>query len=305
LAKRTARLFLERAMLTKRTFLELGAAAIVCRPAWAMGAGSYPLIVRNDRLYLDIAINEHRVRALLDSAAESTLLDAQFANSIGLHVAAPTTIKGSGGDEDAAFADSVTVKTTGLILRSLRVGVLDLSDVGKRLVGGPLPVILGREYFDAARLEIDIAGGRIRPVVQTGNPAGSRLPLTGMRGIETLPVSVEGHAPTAAAFDLGNGGAVLVSAQYARQLGLLTDGRTVARKSGGGIGGEIQRMRLKLKSLEIAGHVFQDVDAEVDETDSATPLNIGVSVLRQFVITTDYHSHTIWLDSAQPVKEHN
>lgn len=284
-------------MFTRRSFLEFGAmAALAFNPAWASD-DTFPLIVRDNRLFLDIAVNGHKVRALLDSAAESTLLDTHFAKSIGLKIAEPTTIKGSGGDEDAAFANGVMIKATGLTLGPLKAGVVDLSDVGKRLVHGPLPVILGREYFDAVRLRIDIDGRTIRPVSRTETPLGVRVPLTGMRGIETLPVSVEGHAPAAAAFDLGNGGAILVSAAYARQLGLLSDGRAITRKRGGGIGGEIQRMRLKLKSLELAGDVLHGIDAEVDETDSATPLNIGVQVLRQFVITTDYPSRAVWLKS--------
>lgn len=283
-------------MFTRWDFLAFGMmAALASDPALASASDTFPLIVRNNRLFLDIAVNGHKVRALLDSAAESTLLDTRFAKSIGLRIDAPTTIKGSGGDEDAAFANGVSIKVTGLTLGPLKVGVLDLSDVGKRLVHGPLPIILGREYFDAARLQIDINGGRIRPVSRTEMPQGLRMPLTGMRGIETLPVSVEGHAPAATAFDLGNGGAVLISAAYAHQFGLLSDGRAITKKRGGGIGGEIQRIRLKLKSLELAGHVVQGVDAEVDETDSATPLNIGVPVLRQFVITTDYRSRAVWL----------
>ena len=75
MAERTAHFFPELAMLTNRALLQLGAAAFICRPAWAMVTGSFPLIVRNNRLYLDIAINGHTVRAFLDSAAESTLLD--------------------------------------------------------------------------------------------------------------------------------------------------------------------------------------------------------------------------------------
>jgi predicted aspartyl protease len=284
-------------MFTRRGFLEFGTmVALASNPALALDAETFPLMARSNRLFLDIAVNGHKVRALLDSAAESTLLDTQFAKSIGLQIGSPTTIKGSGGNEDAAFATGVIVKVTGLTLGPLKVGVLDLSDVGKRLVHRPLPIILGREYFDAARLQIDIDGGNIRPVSRTETPPGLRVPLTEMRGIETLPVSVEGHPLAAAAFDLGNGGAALISAAYARHLGLLSDGRAITKKRGGGIGGEIQRIRLKLKSLELAGHVLQGVDAEVDETDSATPLNIGVPLLRQFVITTDYHLRAVWLE---------
>jgi hypothetical protein len=283
-------------MFTRRALLEsLAMTAIAIAPAQAVAKDTFPLIVRDNRLFLDIVVNGHNARALLDSAAESTLLDTQFANRIGLRVAEPTTVKGSGGDVDAAFADGVAIVATGLALGPLKVGVLDLTDVGKRLVHGPAPIILGREYFDAARLLIDVDGGTVQRVTRTETPQGVKVPLTGTRGIEALPVSLEGHAPVAAAFDLGNGGAVLVGAAYARQWGLLSDGRPTTRKGGGGIGGEHQLTRLKLKSLELAGHVFHDVDAAIDETDSATPVNVGLPLLRQFVITTDYRARAVWL----------
>ncbi len=236
------------------------------------------------------------MRALLDSAAEATLIDRRFARDIGLKIEAPTQVKGSGGGADAAFAEGVVVKATDLSLGPLEVGVIDLGDVATRLIGGPLPVILGREYFDATRLAIDIDGGTIRVLEKNEAPHGARLSLTTERGIETLPLSIEGHAPVGAAFDLGNGGDVLVGAAYAKSLGLLSDGRTVARKPGGGTGGAILRPSFALKTLTIAGKTFRDVPAQLDETDSATALNIGVPVLRNFRIATDFADRAVWLD---------
>ena len=89
---------------------------------------------------------------------------------------------------------------------------------------------------------------------------------------------VEGEE-TLAALDLGNGSNVLVGSKYAKRRGFLTDGRIVSQTAGGGLGGETKHNVIALKSLEIAGVSLPDVAASIDEGDSATDLNVGISVL--------------------------
>jgi hypothetical protein len=126
---------------------------------------------------------------------------------------------------------------------------------------------------------------------------GVRLELTTTNGIEVFPVRVEGEAAQAA-FDLGNGSNVLVAGGYAKRRGLVTDGRPVSQEIGGGLGGAAKRSVFALKSLEIAGNTLTDVPASLDEGDFATELNVGISVLRHFVITTDFRAHSLWLEAA-------
>ncbi|HSN72364.1 MAG TPA: aspartyl protease family protein, partial [Steroidobacteraceae bacterium] len=186
-------------------------------------------------------------------------------------------------------------EAAGLRLADQTVAVLDLSDVAARLLGHPLPAILGREIFDAARLQIDIAGGTVAVVTEDTEPPGQRLPLTTEHGIETFPVRVEGHAPVQAAFDLGNGSNVLIGADYARRAGLLDDQRAVTRERGGGIGGETERAVIRLAEIEVAGRTFRDVPASIEESESANDLNVGIAVLEHFLITTDFRERSLWL----------
>jgi predicted aspartyl protease len=265
----------------------------------ARAADARNLIVRHDRLFLDVRLNGHPVRALVDSAAEASFVDTAFARSIGLAGGAPVQARGSGGDTQAVMASGVTIEALGLQLGPLAVALLDLSGIGRRLVHGPLDVVVGRELFDAARLSIDIAGRRMRLAAPNETPAGVLLPLTTENGIETFEASVEGHAKVQAAFDLGNGGPVLVGAAYARDLGLLTDGRPIRGILGGGIGGEKALQTLVLRSLDVAGRQFNNVPAAIDTTGSATKLNIGVAQLRHFQIMTDFPGHQLWLGNSE------
>jgi hypothetical protein len=50
-----------------------------------------------------------------------------------------------------------------------------------------------------------------------------------------------------------------------------------------------------LKSVEVAGQVFANVTASIDAQPCASDLNIGVKVLRHFLITTDFAHHAMWL----------
>ena len=259
--------------------------------------GSYPVaLTRGSRLLVDARVNGHAVKALLDSAAEATLIDPAFAGA--LQLASGTTVTGQGSGDasfDAALIKGVELQVFGVTLPDQTVAVTELADVGRRLLGQPLDVILGREIFDAARLRIDIEGRRITVMPRDTVPPGIRLELTTENGVETLPVRLEGAGEQRAVFDLGNGSEVLVGSKLAARLHLLTDGRQLSSARGGGLGGETSRQLIPLHSLEVAGRTVREVPAAIDSQPSAADLNIGVSILRHFVITSDFAAHTLWL----------
>ena len=53
---------------------------------------------------------------------------------------------------------------------------------------------------------------------------------------------------------------------------------------------------MTLRTLEIAGQRLTDVVAAIDTRPSASDVNIGISVLRHFLITTDFAQHVVWLE---------
>lgn len=255
----------------------------------------HQLIVRGDRLFIPVTINGQKVEALLDSAAEATFVDDDFARSLGLALMGNETVKGSGGEDKVRFAEGVNIHAAETDLKGLTVAVLDLEDLSARLVGTRVSLILGRDFFDAGRFRLDIEGGTIRKLGSSAKPKGTMLPLVTYRGIEGFPVTIEGHAGIQAAFDLGNGSEMMLGRQAANRLGIGAPGRVIERKKGGGIGGSIDRDIVKLSSVTIAGKTFADVRAAIDEQDSQSDANIGVNILRHFVIVTDFPGHKLWL----------
>lgn len=247
-----------------------------------------------DRIYVTATIDGRTTEALLDSGAEMTVLDTAFAARLGLRGGTAATARGTGAaTADAVLVGGVTVDVAGLTLRSPTVAVIDLADISARLAHRRIDAIIGRDLFDAARLDVDLARGRLRVVPGGVTPPGVRLPLTERRGIETLPVLIEGRRAQAD-FDLGNGGRVLVGGPFAAAL--LNDGRATSTIGGGGIGGETQQRTLTLRELIVAGRRFTDVPAAVDASPTAAQANLGVRILRNFGIVTDFAARAVWLD---------
>ena len=261
-------------------------------------AAAETLTVRGDRLFVSVRVNGVEAEALLDSAAELSLLDDDFARRLGLQTANPNgeTAKGTGGESDVSFADGVSIEAAGATLAGRTVAVLDLADISARLVGAPLDMVLGREFFSSGRVFIDVEKGRIRTLLRDSEPSGVRLELKESRGLETMPISIEGGPPVEAEFDLGNGSGMLIGAGYAKQEGLDAPERIIGVRKGGGVGGEVTRKVVRLKDVEIAGAHFTDVVAAIDETETASEANVGVGLLRNFVMTIDFPQSAVWLE---------
>src|SRR5579862_5804936 len=98
----------------------------------AADAARVPLAVRADRLFLSIEVNGQPIEALLDSAAESSLIDPSLAGDLKLAVSGQAAVRGSGGEQVARFAH-VSVQVASLRLTDVTVAVVDLGDVSRRL----------------------------------------------------------------------------------------------------------------------------------------------------------------------------
>ena len=258
--------------------------------AGAKSAAADPLIFHNGRLFVQAKVNNVRTEALLDSGAEGTIVDPRLAVKAKLPEGQAQVIKGSGGSAAARIVEGVTIEALGVVLHPEAVVVLDMTDLSTRLIKRPTQVVLGRELFDAARLQIDIARNSIRVVDKARIPPGLKLPLTGHAGIETIPVLANG-VEALAEFDLGNGSDVMISRDLANKLRL----KILGKKVGGGIGGSIERDFVSLGTLEIAGRKFRDVTATIDDQPSHSDMNVGTAILKNFLIATDFKDRAVWL----------
>jgi predicted aspartyl protease len=268
----------------------LQAPAAVTHPATALR------VAPGGRILIAATVNGVPVDALLDSAAETSLADTAFARRIRLAGGTQTAARGSGKDSiSATVIPGVTLGAIGLVLKNQTIAVTELGDVGHRLLGRRLDFILGREIFDAARLQIDLRGRRMTVLDRARTPPGERLVLVQEHGVETVPVTIEGRDNIRATFDLGNGSGVLISAAFATRMRFLQDGRAVRNETGGGLGGAISRPTFDLHSLKLAGIELKQVAAAIDSHENSSDANVGISVLEHFLITTDFSQRAVWL----------
>ena len=63
-----------------------------------------------------------------------------------------------------------------------------------------------------------------------------------------------------------------------------------------GHSGALERDIVTLRNLSLAGREFRDVPAAIDPGETASDLNLGTSILRHFIITTDFAERAIWLE---------
>jgi predicted aspartyl protease len=260
----------------------------------ASSARAEPLIVDNGRLFIQAKINGVATEALLDSGAETSLVDTRLAAEAKLPAGEKVQLKGSGGEQEVSVVSGVRIEALGQVIPAAEIAVLDLTDLSNRLVKRPTRAIVGREVFDAAPIRIDLAHSDVRALGKKDVPKGMRLPLTGHGGIETVPVTL-GKEKAQAVVDFGNGTGVMISKELAAEMGL----KPVGKMKGGGFGGEIERDVVILPKLTLAGRTFRNVQAGVDETSSRAPLNVGTPILKNFIVTADFKGRSAWFE---PVK---
>lgn len=260
----------------------------------AAPAAAVPFELTNDRMYVPVVVNGYPTTALLDSGAEATVIDSATSQAAGLGKGEAVVLKGSGGTQIAHFLGGVTVRAFGLELKDREMVVSDLSDVSKRLAGRPIPMILGRELFDAGLVRIDYAGRDIGLLDAGTAPEGVRLPLTTVHGIEAFPLRL-GDRDVQVEFDTGNGSGPLISRALADTLKL----KPIGKKSGGGLGGAVERQLVELPPFTLAGRDYRNLVAAVDELPNAADLNFGTSILKDFVVTADFAGHVLYLAPAQ------
>ena len=92
---------------------------------------------------------------------------------------------------------------------------------------------------------------------------------------------------------MGNGSDLLIGQAFAAKTGLLK--RVRRTEKGGGIGGEVERRVVVLRSVRLGGVRFRNVRAAIDDQPNAADANVGVKLLRRFQIVTDFPQRAVWL----------
>lgn len=244
---------------------------------------------------------------MLDTGASMTTLDRAYARSIGLPPGTKVEARGAGGVVQAESVPNVTLEVGGMRFEKMTVAVMDLQPVS-RGIGRPINVVLGREFFNAAVISMDWAASTLtiaRPQ-SFQPPKGATIVDLGKTGpFNTVPVSVAGGASITALLDVGNGGSVILPANYWKQRPELAALRC-AESQVGGVGGMHGVRSVTLPSVSFGGQSFAQVPAtlsEKSESGHATEMpNVGIGMLKPFRVSLDLGRSRLYLSPAgQPV----
>ena len=155
---------------------------------------------------LDVAVNGVSVRALLDSGATASLVDANFhatlavrPTELGYNVETPT------GATQARASTTLDLSSAGQPLCSTRAAIYDLQAMSAAY-GVAVQFILGRDFFESFVLEFDFLARTIQATphdVFDGSALAAPLPLGRCARHERwIDVAIAGQPQIAALVDL-------------------------------------------------------------------------------------------------------
>lgn len=261
------------------------------------------------RIYIPATVNGQATHVLLDSGAETTVLDKAWAEQMGIKPSASVIAVGTGGREEAELASGVTVRIGALELKNITVALIDLGPIEK-MIGRPIPVILGKEVFNELVVDLDFEGKTIAfhdPAVFQAPVGAIETPVISAGGIRSVPVSVEGGPPVQFDFDIGNGGPLIVYSAYWKAHGLLDDGRGKSKTLSGAIGGLREQQVATVRKLTFGGATFTDIptvftDDRGESAESNRTLgNIGLPILSRFRMYADFSHDRLFLQPTAAV----
>jgi len=246
--------------------------------------------VRQNHLYVPVQIDGKEYQFLIDTGAASMVLDRRVATDIGLHA-------------EGAFQASGATRTVGSgHLRSLVVSTLDLggSTRGAFRIDG----ILGYPFFAEAMVRMDLGNDTL-----TFGPPGSlpmkgiRIPLELDRGLPEATLRLNNLVDGQFVIDTGDSAEMLLYRPFVdRHPGVVPF--TTASRNSYGVGGATASYRTALDILNVGSipmyHVAVDVMLATNGAfaDRFTSGNVGLGVLRNFVLTFDEANSAMYVEKS-------
>lgn len=237
-------------------------------------------------------VNGATVLALLDSGAQTSVIDTALARRLGLPVAVagPLIVAfGVSGGPQLARAATLDLRLGDLTLQGLRAALLDLGSLS-RASGRDFSLILGQDVLRSVVADIDFPAERVafHTPERYRLPDGASVSEARMEGREMLvPVIVEA-VPLEVVLDTGASSALALSAETARAAGLLS-GRPVGSAPSLGLGGLSQGQVIRARSFTFAGRAFGEVPVHIYQPGAARVPSglLGVEALRAFRVIID------------------
>ena len=240
-------------------------------------------------------INGEKVWAMVDDRVTRSVIDARFAKSHGLKLAAASgQFKTPNGRLERQIASDVSINIPGQMSVQTNFSAVDLS-FAEKVAGRPISLIVGKEYFDD--LEFLFTPGNQH--IQLGPSATLHLPADtpGVALVNDRPqieTTINGQ-PAILTVDLGYQGSVALTDAAWKRLGLISSGLEKTATLDGKVG---KSKITSISEVQLGSVLFRDVRALsiktlADDGDGY----VGFALLSRYNFALDMKGRHLWLIS--------
>lgn len=271
-------------------------------------SGWLPLPLRGGLIELSARVRNAPLRAVVDSGAQYSAIDATLAERLALPAATPIPIVAFGvsGAPSLTGAVKLDAELGAFRLSGLRAATLNLQPLSA-LTRQPFSMLLGRDFLRAVTLEADFPRGRAAfydPAAWTPPAEAAPVAARSQAGALMVMVAVEDASPVEVMLDTGATGALALSEDTARAAGLL-DGRPIRHGRSITLGGVGEDGMVTADRIVFAGRALEDVEVQVYRPAANAPIPaglLGLGVLRRFHLALDLAGGRLFLIGDGPAE---
>jgi len=257
---------------------------------------------------LQVRVNNSKsLRFILDTGADTTVIDARQAKALRLKPQGKIVGSGGAGTAEATFTRGVSVSLPGVALLDQTIYVLPLEPLSA--IGREIDGVLGNDILKEFVVEIDYSAKTINlyvPQSYQHSGFGEIIPLMMDEGLPFVRASVtpEGRAPVEAKFEIDSGstGAILLNTPFVEKHKVLASVPKTIQTNIGGVGGMAKTLIGRVNSLRLGQFV---IDHPITRFSQATRGDyasskydglIGGEILRRFKVIFDYSRRQMILE---------
>jgi predicted aspartyl protease len=267
-----------------------------------------PFELFGNLILLQVRVNDSdALRFILDTGADTSVIDAQRAEGLGLTPQGKIVASGAAGSAEATFTRGVSVSLPGVEVLDQTIYVLpleSLSALGRRIDG-----VLGNDVLKEFVLEIDYSARTINLYEPRGyrySGTGKIIPLTMDEGLLFVRASItpQGRAPIEARFEIDSGstGAILLNTPFVESHKLLATVPKTIQTNSGGVGGTAKMLIGRVNNVRLGRFLINhpithfSQATEGDYASSKYDGLIGDRILGRFRVIVDYSRRQMILE---------
>jgi predicted aspartyl protease len=278
-----------------------------CRPAptvrFVSGNSSFkiPFELSSNLILLQARVNDSEPRwFILDTGADSTVIDSQLAKVMRLKPSGKEVGTGSAGTATALIFRGVSIKLPNVEALNLKISALPIdflsSPLGRKISG-----VIGNDILKELVVEVDYASQVINlyePKNYEYSGSGEVIPITMDDNLPFIRarIAIERRPPIEGKFELDSGstGAITFNTPFVNKYKLLDSIPRESQSRVGGVGGTAQAFSGRVKAMRVGSFELENSVARFsratrgDDASAKYDGLVGGEIFRRFKVVFDY-----------------